>query len=243
MATVRIPLIHSKHPGHVALIDEGDYEHVRVHRWYYAPPHGTNRTGYAATTIRVEKGKWRSIGMHRFVMDAPPKLKVDHENGNGLDNRRTNLRYATTMQNNANAAAYSNSKSGYRGVYWTERDHAWAATIHLADRVYFLGRYATAEEAARVYDAKAREFFGEFARLNLPESEGLPLPERIVRPKTSTYRGVSWCQRKKTWRVTFHHGGRSISVGSFHDPIDAARAYDAKARELKGEHAFVNFPD
>ena len=113
----------------------------------------------------------RSVGdftrrLHREIM-APPKDKiVDHINGNGLDNRRENLRIANHAQNTANRIRCKKSKRGFVGVY-PDRGR-WKAMINTEKKSINLGRYKTAEEAARVRDKAAYDLYGEFARLNFP---------------------------------------------------------------------------
>lgn len=117
--------------------------------------------------LRYAKRTRRDIGkriemMHRVLRGS----LQDHKNGDGLDNRSTNLRPATPAQNNANT---SRSRTGYRGVY--PRGGKWRAGISHGERAgsRSLGTFATDYEAARAYDAAARLRFGEFARLNFPE--------------------------------------------------------------------------
>jgi hypothetical protein len=89
---------------------------------------------------------------------------VDHANGNGLDNRRQNLRPADKPKNGMNTGAPRNNTSGYKGV--TRRGARWQANIGLDGRLLCLGTFATPQEAARAYDTVATEHFGEFAHPN-----------------------------------------------------------------------------
>ncbi len=101
--------------------------------------------------------------MHRWVMGFPPSgVDVDHINGNGLDNRRCNLRLATRSQNLANAAIPRHNSSGYKGVSAT-RNGKWLARIR-KDRVQRnLGIFDTPEEAHAAYCEAAVSLYGEFA--------------------------------------------------------------------------------
>jgi HNH endonuclease len=89
---------------------------------------------------------------------------VDHRDGDPINNRWDNLRLATRSQNSANRRRNRNNRSGFKGVIWDRRHGGWLARIGKDGRTYYLGRYATAEEAHAAYVAKARELFGEFAR-------------------------------------------------------------------------------
>jgi len=102
--------------------------------------------------------------MHCLIMDPPSGMTVDHRDNDALNNTRGNLRLATYSQQNANTRRMGSS--GYRGVC-RHRD-AWRAAIHIDGAFVHLGRFRDPSEAAHVYDAKAREVYGPFARLNFP---------------------------------------------------------------------------
>lgn len=158
--TRQIPL--SK--GKVALVDDEDYERVNQYRWCFTD------VGYA---VGYAGGDWsggkqpRHISMHRFILDAPPHLKVDHINGNGLDNRRANLRYATTSQNAQNKRGRKSGTSRYKGVYWDKQRNRWRAVVILNGKHHHGGDHRIEEDAARAYDRLALKLFGEYARFNL----------------------------------------------------------------------------
>lgn len=163
---VLIPLTRGK----MAVIDAADYDLVGRYTWS-AITDGTN--WYASTNTPRNKGKQRSISMHRLIMGvtATSLPRVDHRDRDGLNNRRLNLRFATQSQNLANSER-RRAKSGYRGVKPITkpgRIKIWQANIRVHPRSIYLGAFATAEEAARAYDARAQKEFGEFARLNFPE--------------------------------------------------------------------------
>jgi len=101
--------------------------------------------------------------MHTFLTGWP---MVDHRNGNGLDNRRANLRPATKSQNGANRLIAASNKSGFKGV--DLKKGRWRAQIKVVGSKIHLGYFDLAEEAARAYDMAAIEAFGEFATLNFP---------------------------------------------------------------------------
>jgi hypothetical protein len=100
--------------------------------------------------------------MHRVIANAPAELNVDHKDGDGLNNTRANLRIATQKQNSANRRA--NRGTQYKGIYRNKL--RFRAEINTADSRHYLGNFKNAEDAARAYDAKAKELFGEFARTN-----------------------------------------------------------------------------
>jgi HNH endonuclease len=110
-----------------------------------------------------------SVRLHQQIMCLPQHWKVDHANGNGLDNRRSNLRPATEAENCANRKKVR-SKLGLRGV--VQRGNRFLARIAVNQRVKHLGTFKQADAAARAYDQAAREHYGEFARLNFETTTG-----------------------------------------------------------------------
>lgn len=168
MGTVRIPLSSRKHPNLFAIVDEEDAPRILQFTWHIE--HSTNRVRYARRIAHLPDGTQRSIRMHRFIANAGQHESVDHINGNGLDNRRANLRVANKSQNGINAAFPVTNTSGYKGVSFCARTGKWHAKIEHYKKSIFLGSFDTSEAAASAYDEMAREIHGEFARLNFPRS-------------------------------------------------------------------------
>ena len=148
--------------GKVALVDDGDYDLVSRFKWLAAK---APRTWYARR-VDYGAGRKKNESMHRLILNAPPDKIVDHINGNGLDNRRENLRLATKIQNNCNTRLRRDNRSGYKGV--KRNALRWIARIRIDRKLIHLGSFATKEDAARAYDNAARQHFGEFAKLNFP---------------------------------------------------------------------------
>lgn len=161
--------------GKVTLVDAEDFEWLS--RWSWYAHKRKRKTGeYAWYAVRKEPDG-RMIYMHREIMAAPRGMDVDHKFGDGLDNRRSELRLATRRQNLQNRRhAQGGKTSRFRGVSWWARDGNWRAQGAMGAikpnghaRHVSLGYFATEEAAARAYDAAARLHFGEFASLNFPE--------------------------------------------------------------------------
>lgn len=154
--------------GKVATIDVEDYERISVNRWFAKFHHG-NWYAYR----KVGTGKGSVSFMHRVVLSAIPSIKIDHKDGDGLNNRRDNLRVATDSQNQFNAKRRKDNSSGFKGVQIYcgngQRTKQWKAQIRHHGHVIYLGKFDDPAEAARIYDSKAKELFGEFARLNFPQ--------------------------------------------------------------------------
>jgi len=146
----------------MALIDDEDFELVNQRRWHILPYENTT---YAASSVwdKVSK-KDKTIRMHRFIMSAPQGLEVDHINGNGLDNRRSNLRLATRAQNQHNRGLNRNNKSGFKGVVWYPRYNKWLSVIIVDGQRKHLGYFSELEDAVAAYQEAALRYQGEFAR-------------------------------------------------------------------------------
>lgn len=144
----------------VAIIDDIDSDLLDF-KWNYHPK------GYAQLAS-IKKGPL----MHRVILERKLGRELDkfersdHVNGNGLDNRRSNLRVATMMQNMWNQRLSKNNTSGYKGVYLLKKDGLWRAQIMVNRKAIFLGDHIIPEDAARAYDKAAKQYHGEFARLN-----------------------------------------------------------------------------
>lgn len=142
--------------GHVSLVDNADYDNLMLRSWCYSG-------GYAWAKINGRKES-----MHRFLMNSPKGIDVDHINGNGCDNRRCNMRLATRTQNNHNRhrPTRTGSASQYKGVYWDKTNKKWAAGVRVNGKQHFLGLFVSDTDAAKAYDLAAQQLAGEFANLN-----------------------------------------------------------------------------
>lgn len=145
--------------GKVAIVDDEDFEFLSQWKWYV---HGSGpRTCYAE---RKSEGDHKRVPMHRVIMNTPKGLFTDHINGNGLDNRRCNLRICTTAENQYNARRRHSNRSGFKGVYYDKAVGKWRAAITINQKKIHLGRKDTPQEAHQLYVEAAKKHFGEFAR-------------------------------------------------------------------------------
>lgn len=142
------------------LLDPEDVYRVLEAGPWGLKPNPKGRTSYVHRTIRVNDKKTTQM-LHRWLLDAPANMQVDHINGNGLDNRRCNLRLVCQSDNKANARIYKNNSSGFKGV--TAKNGKWLAQIVRNKKNYRLGLFDTPEEAHSAYCRAAMEFHGEFA--------------------------------------------------------------------------------
>jgi hypothetical protein len=155
---------HGKNRGkYVALIDDEDYERVNQFKWCV---YKNGKNLYAQRAILIE-GVKSAQSLHRFIMNAQSAdPQIDHKDGNGLNNQKLNLRFCTHGENMANSKPRIEKSSIYKGVLYHSRDKKYAVSIQHNKKRINLGYFDNEIDAAKVYDKKALELFGEFARPN-----------------------------------------------------------------------------
>ncbi len=153
--------------GMVAIVDDQDFEFVSRWSWFAAK---RKNTFYAARTI--PSGKKRPLGvayMHREILEAPPGVKTDHGDGDGLNNTRENIRICTAMENARGFRVLRRTKTvRFRGV--TPRRNKFRARITVNKIEIPIGVFDDQESAAKAYDLAALRHFGEFASVNFPKT-------------------------------------------------------------------------
>ncbi len=151
-----------------AVVDDDDYEALAAFRWQAFVPRGQRRARVYATRCVRENGRSCTIYMHRVIAAAPKGSTVDHANGDGLDNRRHNLRICTVSDNAKNKL--SHGSTGYKGVV-VARSGRYVARIKIDGKVKHLGTHDTPQLAAEAYDRGAEQHFGAFALTNRQQAE------------------------------------------------------------------------
>lgn len=155
----------SKNPAARCKISPEDAAKVLLHKWSFTRG-GHRSSGTYVRAIDRSCKPPKQIKLHRYLLDAPNGMQVDHINGDPLDNRRENLRVATPSQNQANWRKKSPATSAYKGVSWHKGARKWRATININGKQVHLGFYGEEEAAALAYDTAAERAYGEFACLN-----------------------------------------------------------------------------
>lgn len=157
----------------VALVDDEDYAEVAKYSWVAARRSDgrPQYTWYAIRTIRKEDGRYSTQSLHRFLMRNPSGI-VDHIDGNGLNNTRSNLRVVTHAQSLANKH-HTRAKSGYLGVYWSAARGQWRVNPMINGKKIQVGYFDNVEDAARARDEYMTSVHGEYASMNFPAARGV----------------------------------------------------------------------
>lgn len=236
--------------GQFALVDDEDYDELSKHNWSAVFP--KNSVTYYAIRSDLSSGKKKTVQMHRLILGAIGKPGfVDHKDGNGLNNQRSNIRLCTPSQNSQNKKKDSNCLSQFKGVH-PMKNGKFRATIRIGGKSKSLGVYQNEESAAIAYDNAAKEYFGEFARLNFAENplcqpvqpyqEPIKNQKRLQARNSSGFMGVSYKGNAKKFRARLMVKNKEIYLGHFESAELAAIAYDKAVRQYLGENAPLNFP-
>ena len=138
--------------GKFALVDDDIYEKIKHFKWHIGGKYVKRREGKT----------W--IFLHKLVLSNSGFL-TDHKDLNVLNCQRNNLRLATKAQNRMNSKKTKGS-SIYKGVCWNKKHQLWEAYIKFKQKHIFIGYFTKELWGAMAYDIFAKEYFGEFARLN-----------------------------------------------------------------------------
>lgn len=149
--------------GYFALVDDSDYEAISKYKWHIKK-HG--RTFYAKhSTKKGDNRKQKTVYMHSLLLATPRGMEVDHIDGDGLNNRRDNIRVCVHAENTRNARTRLDNKSGFRGVHFHSRDMVWSASIGFKNKRVHLGYFSSKLLAREAYRDASIKYYGNFARV------------------------------------------------------------------------------
>lgn len=168
--------------GRVVIVDDEDYAWIAQMSWRAT-------IGKGGHVYAVRSASSGTKLMHRLIMNAPSGMVVDHANGNGLDNRKSNLRICTQRQNSQNIRV-ARGLAPFKGVYRERRalNRPFSASISVNGKPVFLGKFRTAEEGAIAYDVAAKAYFGQFAATNADiHGKEISIPKALDRRLVSAH--------------------------------------------------------
>lgn len=145
------------------LVDDEDFEQLNRWKWSYAVIRGKE---YVTRQIGKRGIRLQTLKIHSMILGKKNGFEIDHIDGNGLNNQKSNLRFVTHQQNGFNLKIGKHNKSGFKGVYWHKQNQKWCASIGFNYKQYFLGLFKFKKDAAIAYNIAASKYFGEFAKLN-----------------------------------------------------------------------------
>jgi len=156
--------------GYIAIIDDKDFDELSKYAWSArVMSDGRVYAWRSCLTSELQSMRLFSIGMHRQIMDCPKGMHVDHRDGDTLNNTKSNLRICTNAENSRNSKAPKNNTTGFKGV--SIQNGRIYGRIKFEGRDIHLGRFDSIQDAAIAYDEAAIKYFGEFARLNFPQTD------------------------------------------------------------------------
>jgi len=194
--------------GLVALVDDDDYPELIKYKWC---AHKGQNTFYAEKVSR----RMGVIRMHRIILGVPDGLFTDHINGNGLDNRKENLRIVTNRENSQNRHQIKTSIRP--GVWWSKNNKKWTSSIRVGKKRVNLGCFETEDMAYIAYQNACNSL------------DNITVSRKLT---TSKHPGVYWNKNSKKWYVQIQMGHRTTKyLGTYSDEIEAATVYRV-AREV-----------
>ena len=189
--------------GEECFVDDEDYEEINKSKWRITP------YGYARSTVRGF--------MHRVIMKAKDGEMIDHINRNRLDNRKSNLRFASYSENASNKTPNLNCSSIYKGVTYNKKPNNYYVKIKFKRKVFNLGFYKNEVVAAYVYNKKAKEL-SDFFLLNTLDicddvlEKMLEDEERIKKMERGS---IQYQKIDKIWTVRISHNYKRVFLGSY----------------------------
>ena len=177
--------------GYWTKLDQADYYRLRKYKWIVYGNGNSGQNLYAVRLKLDDTYKTTILSMHREIMNPQNgSILVDHRNCASLDNRRSNLRFATRSENMRNCRKRKNTTSQFIGVWFRKKYGKWESVISHNRKKTLLGRFENEVAAARAYDEAAKKYYGEFARLNFP-------PESVESRAIFARIGKSWAGLKR----------------------------------------------
>jgi len=162
---MRVKIYSPTYGERIVFIDKEDWEPLKRYKWgvWRSPLNGK----FYVVHSWKRGGEEVTIRMHRMILGvSDPGIKVDHIDGDSLNNTRRNLRIATCSQNSMNRGKTVKNRSGFKGVIFEPKKKLYRVVITANRKVVRAGRFKNPVDAAKKYNELAIKYHGEFARLN-----------------------------------------------------------------------------
>ena len=233
--------------GMKAIVDDEDYERVNQYNWYV-----TGKTKPQVIRTIENNGNKTSVFLSHFILNHQLQEKTEcilFKNGNNLDFQKDNLITANRQISARKAKSKRDSLSKYKGVSWENYTKKWRAKLTVNGQTISIGRFNSEDEAALAYNETVVRILGVQAHLNIigedNRADTLILPKVLNKrnpniSKTSTYRGVGVKKSTGKFESRIQKDGKQMCIGIFDTEIEAAKAYNEKAKELFGDKAILN---
>jgi hypothetical protein len=168
--------------GKFAIVDDEDFELASQYIWYAKKDKNT----YYARRNVTRNSECKLSSLHNLIMGS--NKMTDHINGNGLDDRKINLRHCTNAENSQNSRPAKNKSSKFKGVSYFRHCKRFSSQIRINGTPIVIGYFINELDAAKAYDEEARKHFGEFARVNFPDDlpQGASAISAVAPPITAT---------------------------------------------------------
>jgi len=218
--------------------DMNDYEIIRKYTWC----EHINKNGYHS--LESYDGKTNKVIRMHYLFGCKG---YDHADKNPLNNRRYNLRAATTFENAQNHNKQKSNTSGIIGVEWNKANNKWRSSITVNTNKIFLGYFARKNDAIYIRLKAEKKYFGEFApQKHLFEKYGINTNDEYLcidtdrktrRDNTSGVTGVTYNKKRNKWVAQIVINGKPIYLGRFNNIQDAIFARLFKEKEYFGNNA------
>lgn len=217
--------------GKVALVSPEDYDRVVLLGKWHAYPNYVTGTWYARRNGRYSNGvRGKQVTMHRFILDAPEGVEVDHRDRDGLNNVRANIRLATRSQNQCNRKIRAESQIGLKGVIGSGSGFRGWVT-HEGER-HYTRTFRTKEDAAHARDILAARLHGEFATINEGCYDASSVLTVRRKRRTNPDLPVGVIVGKYNYRAVIIFKGERFHIGTFRTPEEAHLSYVERYQQL-----------
>lgn len=148
--------------GETALVDDEDFDNLNKFKWH---SHRNGVLCYASRATKKDNGQQTVCMMHRQILSPETGISIDHIDGNGLNNQKSNLRMCTHTENMRNRRINDNNTSGYKGVSWDKERNKWRACIRAGGEKIFLGKFTDKLDAYVAYCEASKKYHKNFSRV------------------------------------------------------------------------------